>query len=154
IVLFRKVSRLACAYHARRSAVKAGTRNRSLAALGMTGRGSAATAAIPRSEAAPVIPRSEATRNLLSSVTFHVSLVTVAVSGLLFAGCRRDHGPSPQPTPVAAAVASPPIESADVAARTRRAEGTSPPVIWLALDGLDWEILDRLSGEGKMPNWS
>jgi Flp pilus assembly protein TadD len=27
-------------------------------------------------------------------------------------------------------------------------------VIWLGLDGLDWELLDRLSREGKMPNWS
>jgi predicted AlkP superfamily phosphohydrolase/phosphomutase/tetratricopeptide (TPR) repeat protein len=27
-------------------------------------------------------------------------------------------------------------------------------VIWLGFDGLDWEILDRLSSEGKMPNWT
>lgn len=27
-------------------------------------------------------------------------------------------------------------------------------MIWLALDGIDWEILDRLSAEGKMPNWT
>jgi predicted AlkP superfamily phosphohydrolase/phosphomutase len=27
-------------------------------------------------------------------------------------------------------------------------------VIWIGLDGLDWEILDRLASEGKMPNWS
>jgi hypothetical protein len=28
------------------------------------------------------------------------------------------------------------------------------PVIWLGLDGLDWELLDRLAREGRMPNWS
>ena len=26
-------------------------------------------------------------------------------------------------------------------------------MIWIGLDGLDWEILDRLAAEGKMPNW-
>src|SRR5262249_19682994 len=38
-------------------------------------------------------------------------------------------------------------------ARTARAAGTSGAVIWLGLDGLDWELLDRLTSEGKMPNW-
>ena len=36
----------------------------------------------------------------------------------------------------------------------RRPEGAPHPVIWIGLDGLDWEILDRLSGAGKMPNWA
>ncbi|HLZ08964.1 MAG TPA: alkaline phosphatase family protein, partial [Chloroflexota bacterium] len=27
-------------------------------------------------------------------------------------------------------------------------------MIWLGLDGIDWEILNRLSSEGKMPNWT
>ncbi len=52
---------------------------------------------------------------------------------------------SPAPAPV--------IESTDVQTRTRRPAGGRAPVIWLALDGLDWELLDRLAGEGKLPNW-
>ena len=38
-------------------------------------------------------------------------------------------------------------------ARQPRAPGGTAPVIWLGLDGLDWEILDRLVAEGQMPNW-
>ena len=45
------------------------------------------------------------------------------------------------------------IEDADAATRTRRAPGGRTPVIWLGLDGLDWDLLDRLAAEGKMPNW-
>jgi predicted AlkP superfamily phosphohydrolase/phosphomutase len=37
--------------------------------------------------------------------------------------------------------------------RTPRPAGESSSVVWLGLDGLDWELLDRLSAEGKMPNW-
>ncbi len=55
----------------------------------------------------------------------------------------------------AAAVAG--VETTDVPTRTPRANagtgGERASVIWLGLDGLDWELLDRLSAEGKMPNW-
>ena len=47
-----------------------------------------------------------------------------------------------------------PVESEDVGSRSRRSENRPHPVIWIGLDGIDWEILDRLSAEGKMPNWT
>jgi hypothetical protein len=52
-----------------------------------------------------------------------------------------------------AAVPAPAIEFSDVASREKRAAGGRAPVIWIGLDGLDWELLDRLSAEGRMPNW-
>jgi len=51
------------------------------------------------------------------------------------------------------AAASPPVESSDIEERSRRSPEGRRPVLWLGLDGLDWELLDRLSAEGKMPNW-
>jgi len=52
-----------------------------------------------------------------------------------------------------AAARNPPVEEADVATRAPRPSAGRPGVIWIGLDGLDWEILDRLAAEGKMPNW-
>src|SRR5688572_23839749 len=46
------------------------------------------------------------------------------------------------------------VEDFDVPSRSARPPGKRKAVIWLGLDGLDWELLDRLSREGKMPNWS
>ncbi len=37
--------------------------------------------------------------------------------------------------------------------RTPRAPGGQRPVIWIGLDGLDWELLDRFAADGTMPNW-
>jgi predicted AlkP superfamily phosphohydrolase/phosphomutase len=45
------------------------------------------------------------------------------------------------------------VEAEDVASRARRTVVGRRPVLWLGLDGLDFELLDRLAGEGKMPNW-
>jgi hypothetical protein len=48
---------------------------------------------------------------------------------------------------------SPAVENDDVASRNRRPSGERHPVIWLGFDGLDWELLDRLAAQGRMPNW-
>ena len=56
----------------------------------------------------------------------------------------------------AAAVASPSnasVESSDAASRAKRSAGLARPVIWIGLDGLDWELVDRLAAQGGMPNW-
>jgi len=45
------------------------------------------------------------------------------------------------------------VEAEDAPSRARRPAGSRAPVIWLGLDGLDWDLLDRLAAEGRMPNW-
>jgi Flp pilus assembly protein TadD len=77
-----------------------------------------------------------------------VGLLGLCLSAAIVS-CRRAEAPAPAP---AEAAPWPSVESAD-AARTPRPAGAAAPVIWLGLDGLDWELLDRLAGEGKMPNW-
>jgi predicted AlkP superfamily phosphohydrolase/phosphomutase len=78
----------------------------------------------------------------------------VVIAALFFAvSCGR--GREAPAGPVVAALAEArPVESADVATRAPRPEGQRPAVIWLGLDGLDREILDRLSARGRMPNWT
>jgi len=65
------------------------------------------------------------------------------------AACRRGETAKP----AAAAPPAPAVEASDVATRERRPPSARPPVIWLGLDGLDFELLDRLAGQGRMPNW-
>jgi predicted AlkP superfamily phosphohydrolase/phosphomutase/tetratricopeptide (TPR) repeat protein len=76
-------------------------------------------------------------------------LDVIAVLGLLFAGssCRPKERPPAPSVPRAL-----PVEQTDVEKRTPRPR-SSPAVIWLGLDGVDWELVDRLVAEGKMPNW-
>jgi len=81
-----------------------------------------------------------------------------AASVLLFAlcglACRRGAEPAAaraDATPRPAAPAA--VEDVDSPTRTPRGSGARAPVIWLGLDGLDWELLDRLVAEGRMPNW-
>ena len=83
---------------------------------------------------------------LLARRTRAVLLLVCAVIG-----CGRKPE-RPAATEVSAA-RSPAVENDDVASRDRRPGGGRPPVIWLGFDGLDWELLDRLAAQGRMPNW-
>jgi predicted AlkP superfamily phosphohydrolase/phosphomutase len=67
--------------------------------------------------------------------------------------CRKDAG-KPAPGAAMTPARATPVEDTDVATLPAPAAGGNPRVIWLALDGLDWDLLDRLSREGRMPNWS
>jgi predicted AlkP superfamily phosphohydrolase/phosphomutase len=81
----------------------------------------------------------------------------VLAGTLATSACRKasDSAPGAPGAPGRPAVAAaPPVEESDVASLPARPAGEGPRVIWLGLDGLDWELLDRLSREGKMPNWS
>jgi predicted AlkP superfamily phosphohydrolase/phosphomutase/Tfp pilus assembly protein PilF len=75
--------------------------------------------------------------------------------GLLACGLVLSCGEKEKAAPaqVTAPVAVQAVENEDVASRTKRATGGRHPVIWLGLDGLDFELLDRLAAEGRMPNW-
>jgi predicted AlkP superfamily phosphohydrolase/phosphomutase len=64
--------------------------------------------------------------------------------------CRRPGRESAPSRPTSAR--APAVEEADVATRTVRSSA-GPAVIWIGLDGLDWELVDRLAAEGTMPNW-
>ncbi len=82
-------------------------------------------------------------------------LFTFLCVSLVYGGCRR----APEPAAKSAGktpLASPPapaVETVDVETRTARTASERGAVIWLALDGLDWQLLDRLTAEGRMPNW-
>ncbi|HKD19343.1 MAG TPA: alkaline phosphatase family protein, partial [Thermoanaerobaculia bacterium] len=78
--------------------------------------------------------------------------VTAAI-GIAALACRREPSAASTPTNAAPAKTGAATGLEDVATRTKRSPGGAAPVIWLGLDGLDWELLDRLSAEGKMPNW-
>ena len=61
--------------------------------------------------------------------------------------CRGEKTAAVAPVAVAS------VESSDTAMRTKRAPGQARPVIWIGLDGLDFELVDRLAAAGSMPNW-
>ena len=85
--------------------------------------------------------------------------LALAVCALARCGRESKEAASPAaepPRPAAAAetaAPAPPVETEDAAARAKRPAGGVRPVLWIGMDGLDFEILDRLAAEGKMPNW-
>ncbi len=92
----------------------------------------------------------------MRGVTSLALAACTAAVALVACGRAPESRSSSTPAPAssaAPATASAGVESNDIATRTARPAGGSAPVIWLGLDGLDWELLDRLASEGKMPNW-
>jgi predicted AlkP superfamily phosphohydrolase/phosphomutase/Flp pilus assembly protein TadD len=68
------------------------------------------------------------------------------VVGCAKKGVRREAS-SAAPRPAA-------VEASDIETLASRAPDGVEPVIWIGLDGVDWELMDRLSAEGRMPNWT
>ncbi len=77
-------------------------------------------------------------------------IVLLAIASPFVPGCAREKETSSQEV---ARSTFPPVEAQDVASRTTRPAAVLHPVLWLGLDGLDFELLDRLAAEGRMPNW-
>ncbi len=75
----------------------------------------------------------------------------LVLAGGWVAGCRPQESGRAQAPARPAAVE--PVENSDAKTRERRPPGSRAPVLWIGLDGLDWELLDRLSAAGTMPNW-
>ena len=56
--------------------------------------------------------------------------------------CRKEPAPAPKP-------GAPPPPAPEIARATRE---TTHPVIFVGLDGADWELLDDYIADGAMPN--
>ncbi len=78
-----------------------------------------------------------------------LSAVLGLAASLLF-GCR---GRTEEPARAPAGVPAPSVESTDVA-RTPAPPGRFRRVIWIGLDGADWDYLTPLAAAGKLPNWA
>lgn len=76
--------------------------------------------------------------------------ILAVATAALFLSCHRAETPAAAGAPHSYV----PVERDDVTTRSRRPADRTHPVIWLGLDGIDWELLNRLSSEGKMPNWT
>src|SRR5262249_51475817 len=99
-------------------------------------------------------PLSRASRTGRQGGAMTRRLVAVGVT-VIVTGCGRSSEKSTSAaTPVAKTTAvARRVESDDVVTRSRRPSGGRASVIWLGLDGLDWELLDRLVADGRLPNW-
>jgi len=75
------------------------------------------------------------------------------LAALYAAGCRRGEEPAKGLT-ASAGPAVTAVEDADVGALPPAPASKNRRVIWLGLDGFDWDLVDRLAREGRMPNWS
>ncbi|MDQ6894541.1 MAG: alkaline phosphatase family protein [Acidobacteriota bacterium] len=79
------------------------------------------------------------------------TLVGTALIAALGCGCRRENASSAPASPSTVAPA-PSSALTDVSRTTRPARGRAP-VLWVGMDGLDFELLDRFADDGTMPNW-
>ena len=79
-----------------------------------------------------------------------IRLVAFLLLALVISCARREE---PNRQSAAVPIASAPVEAQDTDKRVKRPAGGRRAVLWLGLDGLDFELLDRLAAEGKMPNW-
>jgi predicted AlkP superfamily phosphohydrolase/phosphomutase/Flp pilus assembly protein TadD len=87
-------------------------------------------------------------REVLASTLFIAAALTLACGP----GQRTERPAAKSASPPEAAL---PVDSSDIATLTIHPPSPGRhPVIWIGLDGLDWELLDRLSSEGKIPNWT
>jgi predicted AlkP superfamily phosphohydrolase/phosphomutase/Flp pilus assembly protein TadD len=65
-------------------------------------------------------------------------------------GCRSK---TEEPAPAPPDAHAPTVEAADVS-RTPALPGKFRRVIWIGLDGADWDYMTALTAAGKLPNWS
>ena len=79
--------------------------------------------------------------------------IAAASAGALWSACCKGRPPENKAPEEAQVLALVPVEESDVSTRIWRDPGRPRGVIWIGLDGLDWELLDSLSAQGQLPNW-
>jgi len=82
-----------------------------------------------------------------------LALVAVSCGREAPTAASRNPASSPAGPGPGLAASAPASDVADAPTRQKRAAGGRVPVIWLGLDGLDFELVDRLAEQGRMPNW-